>query len=160
MKKYLRKSVSSQRYDFFCHLHGVQAYGGQLPRNHFDREPSPLLELMSLRLRYKPPPDIQVLGRPSVRAAREDVVRQYIVVAESRHDWYRKCICTTAVAALSKNLGKFRDHVLVLLDDLLRVACSKICDLGCRIFLLNVAWALGCRCPILKLFLQDLQVLR
>jgi len=74
---------------------------------------------MSLRLGYKPPPDIQVLGRPSVRAAREDVVRQYVVVAESRHDWDRKCICTTTVAALSKDVGKFRDHVLVLLDDLL-----------------------------------------
>lgn len=119
MKKYLRVLAINPTVPFSDCLHGVQAYGGQFPRNHLDREPSSLLELMSLCLRYEATPDIQILGRPSIRPAREDVVRQYVVVAESRHDWYRKGICTTTVPALSKNLSELGHHVLVLLYDLL-----------------------------------------
>lgn len=104
---------------FGCRLHGVQADGGQLTRNHLDREPPSLLKLMSLLFRYKAPPDIQVLHCPSIRASREDVVRQYVVVTECRHYWYRKSVCTTAVTTPSKNLGKLRNHVLVLLYNLL-----------------------------------------
>ena len=46
-------------------------------------------------------------------------MRHYVVVAESRHDRYDKVMGAVAMATVSKDVGKPRDHVLILLYDLL-----------------------------------------
>lgn len=74
---------------------------------------------MSLRLGYKTAPDVQKLRRPPIWSAREDVVWQDVVVPESRYYGYREAVGPLAVAALSKDVRKLGDHVLVLLHDLL-----------------------------------------
>ena len=102
----------------YC-LHGVQTYDSQLPRDDLDLEPSSLLELMSLLFWNEFPPNVQVPHRPAIGAAREDVMRHYVVVAESRHDRYDKVMGAVAMATVSKDVGKPRDHVLILLYDLL-----------------------------------------
>lgn len=74
---------------------------------------------MSLRLGYKTAPDVQKLRRPPIWPACEDVVWQDVVVPESRYYGYREAVGPVAVAALSKDVRKLGDHVLVLLHDLL-----------------------------------------
>ena len=74
---------------------------------------------MPLRLGNEAPPYIEILDRPSVWAACEDIVWHDIVVSESGYYRYREAIRAMALAALSKDFGEFRDHVFVLLDNLL-----------------------------------------
>ena len=74
---------------------------------------------MSLRLRYKLPPDIQILHRPPIRPAGEDVVRHDIVVTKCGHNWYDEVVRAMPVVVLPKDLRQLGDHELILLYDLL-----------------------------------------
>lgn len=126
-----------QKCIFCCHIHGVQADSSQLARDHLDGEPSTLLELMSLYLGYESTPDIQVIHRPGIWAASEDVVRHNVVVAKSRHNGNDKIVGAMARLGISKDLYKFRDHELVLVDNL--IVCSR--------YLLVIVVARRVACP-------------
>jgi hypothetical protein len=75
---------------------------------------------MPLRLRYKTPPDIQVLDCPSIWPAQEDIVGHDIVVAKRGHDWDNKITAARSmlVILLSKHLDELGHHVFILLNDL------------------------------------------
>jgi hypothetical protein len=85
-------------------LHGVQADSSQLPRNQLYREPASLLELMSLRLGYELPPDVQVLHRPPIRPVGEDIVRHDVIVTKRRHNRYNEVVRAMFIVVLPKDL--------------------------------------------------------
>lgn len=137
MKKYLKVLESDQRCIFCCHIHGVQADSSQLAGDHLDREPSTLLELMSLCLGYESAPNVQVIHCPRIWAASEDVMRHNVVVAKSRHNGNDKIVGPMARPGISKDLYKLRDHELVLVDNL--IVCSR--------YLLVIVVARRVACP-------------
>lgn len=121
MKKYLGKRLANDAEESLHarHIHGVQAYGSQLPWDDLDREPAALLELVSLGLGDEAAPDVQVAHCPRVGSAGEDVVGHDVVVAKRRHNGYHKVAGPTARLVSPKDIDKLGDHELVLVDNLL-----------------------------------------
>lgn len=90
---------------------------------------------MSLSLRYKAAPDVQVFHRPLVWSGKEDVVWHNIVVAKGWHNRYHIVVYSSAILIRhTKHFTKLFDQELVLAYDLLLRACVfLIVVVSCRV---------------------------
>jgi hypothetical protein len=120
VKKYLLFVSTRWVFEVHCCLHGIQADDSKLSRDHLDREPSTLLELMPLGLWNEAAPDVEVLFGPLVRPAQEDVVGHDVVVAKGGHNGNDVVVDGRMVALrLAKDLCELVDEKFILADDLL-----------------------------------------
>lgn len=101
-------------------VQSVHANYDQVIRDDLDRKPPSLLEAVSLLLGDEIPPNIQILHGPLVRPLQKDVVRHNVIVAKGGYDRHhqRTGWALGVVFGSPKDLGEFRNDMLILLDDL------------------------------------------
>ena len=140
------------------YIHCIQAKDGKFIRNNLHEIPASIFKLMPLKLRNKMFPDIIVCCSPLIWSRQENIMRQDVIITNSRNNRNLKIVARVRVICilwLSKHLIKFRNQQLILAYQLfLGADYTLVVIVSCRIarpydkinFVLNILLYPGERC--------------